>query len=436
MFQRDLAIITERLYPKSNRFYLKSHIFSSSVRILSFLFLTVVVSCQSEGDLIGGEFIENKLEVTVDTVYITDITSTSIPSFTGGRLGDTSVLGISNVSFGQYSDPLFGNTLATALFRPGLFTASAIDTLNEESLLKLRFVVNTTVGDTNDVATFELWEIGRVWRGNVWRPDSSISPSLTNLLTTFTIANEDTVEVDLPNEWKEKLKNVIYSDNPDSAYRSTIFGFAAVPVAGNKIVSVNGSQSLLSLTHSFLPEKDSTSSRVAVIRSWAYSYSIENPQMSSNLLPLDNLLENMISFDISADSDFLGTDNALRAEFVLTEDTLSLRNTLSDGHERPKDNEIEIFLLSEADVLFDIGPLSPTFTGIKPPTDNTFRVNLSAILNNQFRTQEDNRRFYISYKSNGIFGKGIDGTLYRTVLFGPNSENPPYLIITKALPVE
>lgn len=399
-----------------------------------------MTSCADSGG-VGESYLNPQLNVVVDTVLVDSIETVQLNYYSGGRLGEFNTVGIRNISFGRYADPLFGTTEATGLIRPGIFTAASIDTIDENTRIELRIRPSTIQGDTISTEQFDLIEINRPWRGNAWTPDSSIVNSLGQIVTSFTITYEDsTVSIPLPQPWKDKLKSVIYSNNPDSAYQEELFGFAIMSAAPvNKMVSINAQSTDLLLENDIVEEDTSyTNSSVAVMRSWAFSFSHAGGTIPAHVLEIDNTLTNVLVFDIPADTSFLGTDNVLRAELVFNEDIELLETSIPQGERRPYDREIEIFLLKDIDTQFDVLWVTPSFTARQDADDREagFRVNIANILNSQLRNGSDDFKFYMSYKSNNLSstaGRGTDGTIFKTVLIAPgNGPDSPKLIITKA----
>lgn len=415
-----------------------------SLGLLKTISFILILSTCRDGGQFGQGFSDNDVSVRVDTILVSDFTTTSLPTFTGARFfANRNAFGGSislpnKVTVGQYDDPLFGQLNAVGLIRPGLFARSRIDTIDSNSELFLKLVVNGMFGDTSSTLELDIYEINRPWREQSWKPDSSILESLGDRLATFTVSNEDTIHVDLPPAFIEKYGRIVFAKDRDLAFNSEFFGFAIQPRSGNKYLSINAAASGIELRNIETIVTDSTTTDSLAIdltftRSWASSYQRSNAQIPPTRYWLDNTREHMIAFDIPADPIFFGTENLLRAQLLIFEDQTSLNN-LPPGHVRAQSPRLEVFSLDSLDLKFDINIQFPSFVPVLNREIGAFSIELTDFFNVLLiNDSDDDTRFYISYKG-GVLGsdRGIDGSIFQTLVYGLNSPKPPKLVITRA----
>lgn len=402
------------------------------------LFLLLLSGCKSENS-INADFAGKLPKVRVDTVYVTDLYPDSLPMFNGALNLDV-VVGVRYGAAGSYNDPVFGQTDAIHLLRPRLTSKALIDTIDQNTRLFLELRKEGITGDTLNATTFNLVEINRGWRGNAWTKDSSITNGLGQTLATFTWTNEDSVLIPLPDSFRDRYSRRSYT--PDSISVPDIHGFAVVPSGSGKIVMIRSENIRMFMFHTYTitgTTRDTTIRRAVFMRSWATSWASSGRTVPAGSMLVDNTFRNVISFDIEATPEKLGTRNVLNAELVMFEDTVNNRLNLPPNHIRARSSQMDLFQLAQADLRYDLYHVTPSLRMQFTAADKSYRTNLTNVLNTQLRrNQLDGLRFYLSYKANSGIGsavKGNDGTIYRIVMHAPSSPTrKPMLIITSALP--
>jgi hypothetical protein len=394
--------------------------------------------CKSENS-ISADFAAKLPKVRVDTIYVTDMYPDSLLMFNGALNLDV-VVGVRYGAAGSYADPVFGQTDAIHLMRPRLVSKALLDTINQNTRIFLEIRKEAITGDTLNPISFNLVEINRGWRGNAWTKDSSISNGLGQTLATFTWTNEDSVLIPLPESFRHRYSLRSYA--PDSISVPDIYGFAVVPTGSGKLVMIRSENSRMFLFHTYTitgTTRDTTIRRAVFMRSWATSWTASGRNVPAGSMLVDNTFRNMISFDIEATPEKLGTRNVLNAELVMFEDTVNNRLNLPPNHVRAQSSQMDLYQLAQSDLRYDLYSVLPSLRMQFNASDKSYRTTLTTIINAQLRrNQLDGLRFYLSYKANSGVGsavKGNDGTIYRIVMHAPSSTTrKPMLIITSALP--
>jgi hypothetical protein len=175
------------------------------------------------------------------------------------------------------------------------------------------------------------------------------------------------------------------------------------------------------------------------MRTWATSWAGSPASVPANMLQVDNMFTNVLSFDIEATEQVMGSRNLLHSELIWYENTVALAGGLPAGHKRATSSYLDIYQLAAKDLTYDLYSVTPSIRATYTKSDGSFRANVTAVINNQLRANtQDQVRFYLSYKSNialSTLSKGNDGTIYRTLLNGPDAgARRPILIITTVIP--
>ncbi len=401
--------------------------------------LVLVAACS--GDIgVDPEFAGRKPTVRVDTLQLADITTLKLPMYTGAINLETGFIGVRFGAAGSYNDVVFGQTDAVHLMRPRSATSVVMDSIKDGTQVFLELYKESVTGDTVAAQTFNLVEITRNWRGNSWTADSSISANLGATLATFNWTYEDTLRIAMPAEWRDRYK--VWSYTADSLNPPQIHGFALVASGNSKIVNIRSEAVKLVFRNTKKvtgTDRDTMIERSTLMRTWATSWAGAAAVIPPNILMADNTFNHLISFDIEATAEVMGSRNLLHAELVWFEDTATLSAGLPSGHKRAHSNYLDIYQLAEKDLTYDLHTVTPSIRATYARGDASFRANLTAVINNQLRANtQDQVRYYLGFKSNialSSLSKGNDGTIYRTLLNGPNAgARRPILVIKTVIP--
>lgn len=293
--------------------------------------LATISACEDSG-IVGTSFIPANPDLQIDTVQTLSITTEPLVSYAGAK---------NFVAAGRFQDQLFGTYEAVAMLTPG-FTPVA-DSIADEVTFGFILRPTQTYGDTNSIAVFDIYEIQERWRAQEWRMDDS--PVLgTAPIARFEIGETDSLFVPLPDSWKQRYLtyNEIDAASRDSAYVQNEFGFAFVPVSGNKISYINFSES------SFIGERPDTTNLLGIIRQRASNYRL----IEESTVPVDNAVKIMNDFTRTGKISFtineqvVGSKFVSRAELVLYEDKQLLTSSLGTGQTRFSNNIIRLFELA------------------------------------------------------------------------------------------
>ncbi|MDZ7716342.1 MAG: hypothetical protein U5J95_09040 [Balneolaceae bacterium] len=175
------------------------------IKVLSGLFLTIFIflsgiGCENPGS-VGRQIDDSNINVADTTIYIPSTSVDSVDTYSG-------LLDV--FSSGIFDDPLFGRVEATSLLKPSLLAFDEVIGPNAVMKLRLQYNSKRVYGDSTSQADFEIIELDEIWRGKAWKyndlpplPDNS--GMISNTVASFSISNQDSIEVTL---WAELGKQV------------------------------------------------------------------------------------------------------------------------------------------------------------------------------------------------------------------------------------
>lgn len=371
--------------------------------------LFAFIACE-DGGIVGSSFVPTNPSLEIDTVHINPITVENLITYSGGK---------TFVAAGRFEDPLFGTYEAIGLLSPSLI--SIVDTTTEG--MEYGFVLRTTAtyGDSISSGIFDVYEIKERWRSNEWKSDSQ--PVLADTpITRFEFSESDSVFVPLPEEWANRYRSYYDIDinSRDSTYVNEMFGFAFVPVSGNKISYINTTFSY------FLGVRPDTTNISGTIRQRATSYSIAEPPTVSpgNSVILMNDFSQTGKLEFRIDNSVTNAEVISRVELVLYEDIERLNGTIAFGQTRFNNNLIRFFELDENEKQFYVTK-EPSLNAIRSASDGTYRINLTGLAN---LALADGGRTFTYYLT-----ADLDNGIIRPNLFvnSNSGSRSPKLIITK-----
>lgn len=397
---------------------LKSSKLRKLARLTPLLIITVVAliiyGCNKPG-VVGNNLVPANGSVAIDTIPLTNYKTSSIDLYSGDR---------TYYSAGIYNDKLFGKVVATGLVQPQLVQPTSTDTIKPDTKIYLRFYIRSVYGDTNKSVTFDIQEASKRWRGKSWTVGST-PPESGNVITSFTVGNQDSVDVQMPQSWVQKYRSLLY-DTTDAVARDSIYnikepGFVIVPKTSGKIVSFLGDSTnvLIGDTLTVSPN------------TWAYSVNRTNePDVGDSLSQVYSTFSRIPSADFNVTSDSTVTINGVqiktkalsRVELTLYEDSTLMKSSLPSGNVRPKVSQISIYYLRNGEINFDVlkGPIGAAVRN----KDGSYRINFTSRINDLMLGASNNGRYYFVPQTN-------NGIIYSLLLRTPKSvKNKPKLIIT------
>lgn len=348
--------------------------FSLYISLLALLF--IFNSCEDPGS-VGSEYVDRP-ELQYDTL---SIDNTQLLNYAGysGRL--------SFIPMGSYSDPLFGEVSANALFKPLLAPAVAdsIELGDFSMQLHIRLDTLQTYGDTLSSSTFTLYEVTQPWRGRALRLDEDLQHG-TNPVGTFTIAaGASAITVDnLSDTWVDKYKCYYTNCNDraqiDSVYNYEFGGLIAVPDDGNSKIEF-GLASESQFT--FISEAETDTVDVP-LRDWGYTLERGQQNLPQHTFALHSTLESMtkIVMPLQALKDGTSSRNILRADVVFYEAENELLSSLPANHHRLRINGINLGPVAIDDPVYQYQFGNISFFGIRTEDEIGYEINVTNYINN------------------------------------------------------
>ena len=293
--------------------------------------LATITACEDSG-IVGTSFIPANPDLQIDTVQTLSITTEPLVSYAGAKLF---------VAAGRYQDQLFGTYEAVAMLTPG-FTPVA-DSIADDVTFGFILRPTQTYGDTNSTTTFDIYEIQERWRSQEWRMNDT--PVLGSApIASFEIGLTDSLFVPLPDSWKQRYLtyNQLDAADRDSAYIQNEFGFAFVPVSGNKISYINFSES------TFTGVRPDTTDLLGIIRQRASNYRLveESAITVENGIKIMNDFTSTGKISFRIDEQSVGAKFVSRAELVFYENKELLQSSLGTGQTRFSNQIIRLFDLA------------------------------------------------------------------------------------------
>jgi len=442
MYQINLQNIIEKLpimtnsshhcalqpnYPQGTNNNHKSGHFLATVFIF-FLTLTTLSGCDTSGS-VGDDIIDDDGGTSTVTVDVDNITLLDTPTFSG-RLPHSSI--------GFLEDPVYGTLQSSAVIKPVLSRAQ-IDTITENNSMLLQLIFNPTVyGNENTVSEFEIFEAEEVWRGTQLRYGDDLAINRQNKIGEFLLtADEDTVTVELSDEWKESFAEFFNSNSADrdSTYRQNFTGLAIVPSQNNEIIRF--------LKHSADDEEDEITSflvrstsvdedgeevvedEILDARDWASVFSRTNEPSTNNSIIVHNT-NNVLRIKLELPAEELSGRNIVNAQLFLYKNNSPENSTPSITRPPLTQARAHIFDEQPEDVMADIFTTNANFfTNTEDDEDELFDINITQFVLDEVYGSQENRELYITIES-------VNGILYSTHFFGTSDDtlNPKIVITT------
>ncbi len=367
-------------------------------------------------------------------MLVSEVESVPLASYSGN-------LGL--FSAGHFEDPLFGEVESMGLIKPALAANNEDVQFADSSRMRLKLAINrpTVYGDTLSEARFDLVEINEIWRASAWQLNDEIELSAGAPVASFTVADDDTIEIPLSDEWAQKY-GTFYNNadsTRDSSYVRQFYGLAVVPQNASKIVSVNPVDSRFIITGLDNSSDDTEPDSLEVgLREAAYS--IDRTNVSSGTPDGEkvyNTLEQVLTFDFDFSSENIQPVNVSRVELVIYRDNLSMQESIEQAGPsavRPAAGTLRLHLV-EGDELPQ--SIDPGATIVSPATfddsDNGYHFNMTGLINQRFfDNANSDLMFYLTVGGNNIdAARTNDGVIRSTVLYNDQAgANAPKVIVT------
>ena len=387
----------------------------------SLMLLSILISCKDNS--IGSGFVDEST-VVIDTINVTGFPENSADPYLG-KLTYSPV--------GHFSDPLFGDLETVAFFRPDIDDSDGDSALTTAHNLHLRLYVYQSIqyGDTLNDASFSIYRVGSSWRGSAFKMsdeitilDQDIDGPFINKVGSFALSDIDTtnyVDIPLGGAWSSAYKTYYNYDEDDreTHYRENDFGLAILPDDGAEQFAFIGfgSSSLLVF------DSDTTADTLSQsMLDWGYDLTRGEDSLPEENINLFSTFENFTTIDFSDVISQLNSDNFVRAELVLTENTTLLEESLQQGEVRSEEPDIRLRLTNEEDLAYDLAFNSTNSSGAYD--EGFYRFNVTSLLNANIFGSTEIDEVYLYATPNG--GRFNFNTFYGT---SANESVAPKLLI-------
>ncbi len=371
--------------------------------------MLVLQNCDNPGS-VGRSFGPRDASLHIDTIPVPGMTTATLKAYSGN---------LQFASAGTYQNPLFGTYQAIGLLQPVLLPQT--DSIGANASFTLRLKLGGITGDTTAVSTFELVEITRRWRATTWTLDSIPQVEAT-YLSTFTVTNKDSVDIDIPPSWKNRY--LAYqrskSANRDTLYLNGLYGFAIRGVGSDKIIAINVGTSVMRVV-----QNDSTlTNKAAIFRQSANSVA-HTP--SAMVLPNDVTIigsdfRRAGKFNLVFSESFIGAKLPNRVELAMIEDSLTMKANTPPGHVWMDQFQVPVYILEDFEITLAIFNAPTLFVNRNP--NGTYRSNLTTFYNGVLRSGgQTGSLYFLSHRFNGIIRPRL---FYNT----NSTNNRPRVIVT------
>jgi len=454
MYLKNLHNITGILPELRRRSYFKKKLIrinnsdqhkGSRSMITAFLILffstTLFLGCETPGS-VGDDLIKEDETIETTTIVIDGLNIIQENAFSGR---------LSNTALGYLQDPVYGTIKSTALIKP-VISRAQVDTIRENTTIFLRLIFNPLIyGNESSLSEFEIYEAGEIWRGTQLRYNREINVDFGSKVAEFQIAGQDTVDIELSEEWTRKFAGFFNNETADrdSLYRNNFPGLAIVPSENNQKIRFikHSQQEEGDLITSFLvdttsienidvgengDEDEENGDAPELVRldarDWGASFNrTDEPEYDTGIVLHNG--ERVLFLDIDLPKDVLKTKNIVNAQLVLSKD-LGPEGTFP-GILRPRPNltRLHVFDKTPADLMgeiFNFGQTNPNvFTAVLSDDEETFKMDITQHILNEVYGSIENRKPYLTLQS-------INGIIFSARFFDTNAPDnlKPRIVIT------
>lgn len=384
---------------------------------LGIVILVAISGCENPGSVgtgLGGP----GADVVVDTIAVTGFDTLHTNAYSGLR---------SYFSAGEYNDALFGNVSAIGMLEPRM--PAAADTIHADDKMMMRIILNgnQVYGDSAASQDFDIYEIGEDWRGQTQKMKDDIKINTANKVGSFTVGQEDSLDVKLSDEWygkyyKYATDSDISASDRDSVFQENVHGLALVAQNSNKIIPLNASKTRFVITSQ---DSDTVSVNMA---KWAYSLDRSNESYPQHSLPLFSTYESILNFKLDLSSIDYEPSTISKSELIFYQNTSALEQSLQSEPstvQRPPEKNMNLQIVSDTlEIPKNIDPGNPLVEGSYSDEDGAFHLDMTSItqqiLLNKF---PEGQTYYVTFSNNGIITPSL--------IFSEDApERTPKIVIT------
>jgi hypothetical protein len=442
---------------------------SSVVAFLLLITALIFLGCESPGTVgegIGtGEESVESLTVNVENYEILEENTYS------GRLAYTAL--------GYFEDPVYGTLKSIALLKPSI-SRGQVDTLQHGDKMYLRLILSSNVyGDENSVSSFDIYEADEIWRGTQLRYNSEIEVNYSSKVGEFQIADEDTVEIEMSQEWTDRYIDYYNetASNRDSLFVQNFPGLAIVPSENNQKIHFlrHAEEEEGDLVTGFLVESfaetdeddengngngngddngndnnddngddndndndndngdngeddengvEEDGRERLILRDWGASFVRSNaPENAGNLVM--HSAERVLRIGTDVPVDDLKNKNIVNAQLILTKDNSP--NEMYPNITRPLNDliRINVFNREPRDIMAEIFTVDPAFFATIEDDEDTFKIDITDFILDKVYGDVEDKMLYLTIQN-------VNGILYSSTFFDSQARDDlkPRIVIT------
>lgn len=394
------------------------------------------MGCES-GGTVGSGIITDGEGVEVNTYEIETANVIHENSYSG-RLTFTPA--------GHVVDPLYGTIRSVVLLKP-VITQAGLDAITDDDRIFLSLIFRDDIyGSQFAESSYEIYEAAAIWRGNQLRYNQEVEVDFSQKVGEFRVADNDSMTVELSNEWKNKFAGFFNSEaaNRDSLYRNEFPGLAIVPSMDNqnlRFLRTGGDpdQPELSVTKFLVKsptdenedgdeEGDGEESengdddsgdgeengsgeqvRELELRDWGASYiRSEIPEHGTGFI-LHNT-ETVLEILADIPFDRFSSKNITNAQLIFTKNRSF--EQAQPGFERLSPDLVQVHVFDEVpnDIMGEIFITDPDFFRVKEEDEESFRIDITQFIIDQAYGEESESRLYLTTQV-------VNGLIYTTTFY-------------------
>lgn len=358
--------------------------------------------CEDPGS-VGSELSDSNADVVTDTIFVDDMQTQEYTSYSGE---------LSFFSAGHYNDPLFGELETTAFAKPGLPASG--DSIEADANMLMRVILEEgqAYGDTMATQEFSIYEVDELWRARALKLDDDIQINTEEKVGSFSVGDEDSLDVELSQEWVDEYRQFTDTTDADSAYRYNFYGLAMVSDNDNKIIPLDASDTRFVIEN---PESDTFD-----VSTSQWGYTLQHGQENNvpeGSAPFYSTLESVVNFSSLGVEDLdLQASAFSRAELVLHQNTSVMEQSLQSeptSVQRPPESTVYLHFVDSTGVPDNIDPGGQVddinkIEGEYSASDGTYRFGITNLVDRIIQAGlPEGRQFYITSPNSGVIRSGL-----------------------------
>ena len=227
-----------------------------------------------------------------------------------------------------------------------------------------------------------------------------------NEIASFTVAQEDSINVELDSAWVAKYRQYVNAGATDSTYLQEFHGLAIVSNSSNKMIPVNREES------NFIIQNPTGDTLDSPLGEWGYTLSRGTTSFPQSSEPLYSTFESVFTLsDLNISDLDIQSSGLSRVELVLHENETAMQQSLQsepDSVQRPREQTAFLHLANPSDIPENIDPGVPVdninkIQGVYSEESGSYRFDITSLAEQILRNgMPQNREFYVTFSNNGI----------------------------------